>query len=182
MHGRKRNNILQPLELSRNERTRRLRTLMSTNHFPLPCRMCWFVTHPRTSVAHKQVIAALLRRELGAGLTRDPVAERALLALELARGVAGLDPVGDLSGGGGGGVGGLEVAGLLVVTEWDGMKWCLGGAKRTMVARYLTLGGVGAGACVWPGSSWARRHDETDLVAWSDGFWQTSGERCLSSG
>lgn len=124
MHGRKRNNILQPLELSRNERTRRLRTLMSTNHFPLPCRMCWFVTHPRTSVAHKQVIAALLRRELGAGLTRDPVAERALLALVLARGVAGLDPVGDLSGGGGGGVGGLEVAGLLVVT---GMKWCLGG-------------------------------------------------------
>ena len=122
MHSRERNNILQPLELSRNERTRRLRTLMSTNHFPLPCRMCWFVTHPRTSVAHKQVIAALLRRELGAGLTRDPVAERALLALELARGVAGLDPVGDLSGGGGGGVGGLEVAGLLVVTEWDGMK------------------------------------------------------------
>ena len=43
-----------------------------------------------------------------------------------------------------------------------------------MVARYLTLSGD---ACVWPGRDCARRHDETDLVAWSDGF-----ERCLSSG
>lgn len=51
------------------------------------------------------MIAALLGRELGAGFTRDPVAEGALLALELARLVAGLDPVGDVAAGvGAGGV------------------------------------------------------------------------------
>ena len=77
------------------------------------------------------MIAALLRRELGAGLTRDPVTERALLALELARAVAGLDPVGDLSGGGGGGgVVCLLGGGVVSVTGRNGMKgmnWCLVG-------------------------------------------------------
>lgn len=50
---------------------------------------------PRTGIADIEMIPALLRGELGAGLARDPVAERADLTLELARLVAGLDPVGD---------------------------------------------------------------------------------------
>lgn len=54
------------------------------------------ITYPRTRVAHVQVVPPLFRGELGAGLPRDEVAERALLALELARLVAGLDPVRDL--------------------------------------------------------------------------------------
>ncbi len=53
-------------------------------------------TYPRTSIAHVQVIPPLLRRVLGARLARDEVPERALLALELARGVAWLDPICDL--------------------------------------------------------------------------------------
>jgi hypothetical protein len=47
---------------------------------------------PGTGVANVEVIAALFGRELGAGVARDPVAEGRDLALELARGVAGLDP------------------------------------------------------------------------------------------
>ncbi len=54
---------------------------------------------PRTRIADVEMVAAFLGRELGAGLGRDPVPERADLALELAARVAGLDPVGDLAGG-----------------------------------------------------------------------------------
>lgn len=45
------------------------------------------------------MVAVLFGRVLGAGLARDVVAERADLALELARLVAAVDPVGDLGGG-----------------------------------------------------------------------------------
>lgn len=72
------NKLLQPLQLPRNDRARR----------------------PRTRIADVQMIAALLGGELGARIGRDPVAERALLALELARLVAGLDPVGHFEAGG----------------------------------------------------------------------------------
>lgn len=43
------------------------------------------------------MIAALLRRELRAGLAGDEVPEHGLLTLELARLVIGIDPVGDFS-------------------------------------------------------------------------------------
>lgn len=43
------------------------------------------------------MVAALLGRELGTGLTRDPIAEHRLLPLKLAGLVIGVDPVGDLS-------------------------------------------------------------------------------------
>lgn len=56
-------------------------------------------TYPRTGIADIQVIAALLSGELGAGLVRDPLAERADLALELARLVVGIHPVRDLTAG-----------------------------------------------------------------------------------
>jgi hypothetical protein len=54
------------------------------------------LTHPRTGIADVQMVPPLLGRELGPGLLGDEVAERALLALELARLVARLHPVGDL--------------------------------------------------------------------------------------
>lgn len=124
MHRRKRNDILQPLELARNERAVGLTAPSRTS---APDTLPLFhpkntkkkkkkrkrSTHPRTSIAHIQVIPALLRRELGARLARDPVAERALLALEFARLVAGKDPVGDFAGcrGGGGVLGRLEKGG-----------------------------------------------------------------------
>ena len=57
-------------------------------------------TYPGTGIADVEVIPPLLGRELGTALPRDPVAERADLALELARRVAGLDPVGYLAGAG----------------------------------------------------------------------------------
>ena len=41
------------------------------------------------------MISPLLRRELRVRLVLDPIPEDGRLALELARGVAGLDPVGD---------------------------------------------------------------------------------------
>ena len=72
---RKRNYVVKPLELPRYER---------------PVR-------PGAGVRDVEVVAALLRRELGAGLARDEVAERADLALELARLVVRLDPVGDIA-------------------------------------------------------------------------------------
>ena len=53
-------------------------------------------THPRTRVAHVQVVPATLWRELGARVTRNEVAERADLSAELARSVFGVHPVGDL--------------------------------------------------------------------------------------
>lgn len=56
---------------------------------------------PRARVADVEVVATLLGRVLGAGLARDPVAERADLALELARLVAGRDPIGDFGSGAG---------------------------------------------------------------------------------
>lgn len=43
------------------------------------------------------MVAALLGRELRARLAGDPIAEDGLLALELARLVVGVNPVGDLS-------------------------------------------------------------------------------------
>lgn len=49
------------------------------------------------------MVAALLRRELGTSLSRNPVAEDRLLALELARLVCGVHPVSDF-----GGITGLE--------------------------------------------------------------------------
>lgn len=54
-------------------------------------------THPGARVADVQVIPPLLGRELGPGLVRDPVAERADLPLELAALVRGVHPVRDLS-------------------------------------------------------------------------------------
>jgi hypothetical protein len=51
---------------------------------------------PGTGVADVEVVAALFGGELGAGVAGDPVAEGRDLALELARGVAGLDPGGDV--------------------------------------------------------------------------------------
>lgn len=65
--------VLEPLELPRDER---------------PVR-------PGAGVRDVEVVAALLGGELGAGLARDEVAERADLALELARLVVRLDPLGD---------------------------------------------------------------------------------------
>ena len=53
-------------------------------------------TYPRTGVADKEMVAVGLRGVLGAGLARDVVAERADLALELARLVAAVNPVGNL--------------------------------------------------------------------------------------
>lgn len=56
-------------------------------------------TYPRTGIADVEMIPALLNRELGIRRIADPVAERARLPLELARLVAGQDPVRDLVGG-----------------------------------------------------------------------------------
>lgn len=50
------------------------------------------------------MVSALLRRELGAGLSRDPVAEDRLLTFEFARLVAWLHPIGDFHG-----ISGLEL-------------------------------------------------------------------------
>ena len=50
---------------------------------------------PRAGGRDREVISALLGRELGAGLPRDEVPEGADLALELAGLVVGLDPIGD---------------------------------------------------------------------------------------
>jgi hypothetical protein len=44
------------------------------------------------------MVPALLGRELGTSLSRDPVAEYGLLALELARLVSGVHPVRNLGG------------------------------------------------------------------------------------
>jgi hypothetical protein len=52
---------------------------------------------PWARVAHIKVITALLGRVLCVGIARDPVSERTDLTLEFARGVAGLNPVGDFT-------------------------------------------------------------------------------------
>jgi hypothetical protein len=44
------------------------------------------------------MVTALLRRELGASISRDPVTEDGLLTLELARLVGGAYPIGDFGG------------------------------------------------------------------------------------
>lgn len=64
---------------------------------------------PGAGVRDVEVVAALLGRELGAGLARDEVAERADLALELARLVVRLDPLGD--------------AGLIAVSAAVAERW-----------------------------------------------------------
>jgi hypothetical protein len=140
-------------------------------------------TDPRTRVAHKQVVAALLGRVLGAGLARDPVAERALLAPELARRVAGLDPVGDLGRGGlvEGGKGqygaGPGKDGTNALSLSPARLPCLGlGLGHTMVARCLCpegpevrMAGPGCGVS----------NDEKGLVTGSEVFrdWQAPGTR-----
>ena len=53
--------------------------------------------YPGTRIADVEMVSTLLGGELGADRLRDPVAERALLALELTRRIAGLDPVRDLA-------------------------------------------------------------------------------------
>jgi hypothetical protein len=83
------------------------------------------------------VIATLLGWELGAGFTRDPVAEGALLTLELAGCIARLDPVGDFAAGVGAG-------GVLGCLGWmsarPGPRRERGRMKKhTMVARDLVL-------------------------------------------
>lgn len=52
---------------------------------------------PWTGVGNIKMVTALLGRELRAGFAGDPIAEDRLLALELARFVIGVNPVGDLS-------------------------------------------------------------------------------------
>lgn len=58
-------------------------------------------TYPWAGIADIQMVATLFNGEFGAGFLGDPVAERAGLALELARLVAGLDPVCDFEAGSG---------------------------------------------------------------------------------
>lgn len=77
VHHRVRDNILQTLEATSNQRA------MS----------------PGTGIADVDVVPALLGRVLGTSLAGDVVAERADLALELARGVVGVDKVRNLSSG-----------------------------------------------------------------------------------
>ena len=55
------------------------------------------VTDPRAGIANVEVIAAFGGRVPGASLARDVLPEGALLPLELARRIAGFDPVGDFA-------------------------------------------------------------------------------------
>lgn len=77
VHNRVGNEILKALEATSNQRT----------------------VSPGTSIADVDVVPSLLGRVLGTSLARDVVAERADLALELARGVVGVDKVRNLSSG-----------------------------------------------------------------------------------
>lgn len=56
-------------------------------------------TYPWTGIADVQMVATLFNGKLGAGFLGDPVAERAGLPFELARLVAGLDPICDFEAG-----------------------------------------------------------------------------------
>lgn len=77
MHDRVADVVLEPLQLPRDQG---------------PVR-------PGAGVGDVEVVAALLGRELGAGLIGDPVTEGAGLALKLAALVAGLDPLRDVASG-----------------------------------------------------------------------------------
>ena len=77
VHNRIRNQILKALEATGNQRA----------------------VGPGTGIADVEVVPSLLGRVLGTSLAGDVVAERADLALELARGVVGVDKVRDLSSG-----------------------------------------------------------------------------------
>lgn len=56
-------------------------------------------TYPWAGIADIQMVTTLFNGELGAGFLGDPVTERAGLALEFARLVAGLDPICDFEAG-----------------------------------------------------------------------------------
>jgi hypothetical protein len=53
------------------------------------------ISYPGTCIANVEMIATLFGGKLGAWLAGDPVPEGADLALELARAVANLNPIGD---------------------------------------------------------------------------------------
>lgn len=74
MHTRHTNDVLQPLQLPHNQRP-----------------VC-----PGARIGNIEMIPVLLSGELGTGLVGDEGAEDALLALELARLVAGFHPVEDV--------------------------------------------------------------------------------------
>lgn len=100
MHRRHGDEVLQTLELPGNDDTRRLITEQTIISMVLHIDRRDGPTYPGACVADVQMIPALFRREPGAGLLGNPLAERADLALELARLVAGEDPVRDFAAGG----------------------------------------------------------------------------------
>jgi hypothetical protein len=64
----------------------------------LPRNRSGLKTYPWAGIADVQVVSSFLGRVLRSCLPRDPVTERALLSLELARLVADMHPFGDLAG------------------------------------------------------------------------------------
>ena len=95
VHDREGNEILQALELPRDQSPMRLVLIVSSVSERWDNGVVG-ITYPRACIADVDVIATLFGREFGTALARDPVTERADLALELARLVAGLDPIGNL--------------------------------------------------------------------------------------
>lgn len=74
------------------------------------------------------MVAALLGGKLGIGFPGDPVAKDGCLALELARLVCGVHPVGDL-----GGITGLELNVSGNYKRWDGLLTAMFRVRETLL-------------------------------------------------
>lgn len=94
VHDGEGDDILEAFELAGNKRAVCLCRVVSTT---VRVQDITQSTYPGTRVANIEMVAALLRRILGPGLIRDPVAERAHLAFELARLVGPVDPFGNFA-------------------------------------------------------------------------------------